>query len=64
MTIISPEEEPTLTSAEVASIFRVDPKTVNHWARQGKLTSFRTTPGGNHHFYASEVEQFLRIEQT
>src|SRR5450631_2584259 len=31
-----------LTPAEVAALFRVDPKTVTRWARAGKLTSLRT----------------------
>jgi excisionase family DNA binding protein len=55
-----PGEEPTLTSDEVASVFRVTPKTVTQWVKTGKLTSFRTTPAGAHHLYASEVEQYLR----
>jgi excisionase family DNA binding protein len=59
MTVIPPEEEPTLTSDEVARVFRVTRRTVNQWAKNGKLTSFRTTPAGSHHFYASEVEQYL-----
>ena len=34
--------EPLLTPAEVAALFRVDPKTVTRWANSGKLTSIRT----------------------
>jgi hypothetical protein len=30
------EPEPLLTPAEVASMFRVDPKTVTRWAKAGK----------------------------
>ena len=33
------EQEVLLTPAEVASLFRVDPKTVTRWAKAGKLTS-------------------------
>ena len=36
------EPEPLLTPAEVASMFRVDPKTVTRWAKAGKLSAIRT----------------------
>ena len=36
------DAEPLLTPAEVAAMFRVDPKTVTRWAKAGKLTSIRT----------------------
>ena len=32
----TPEAEPLLTPAEVATMFRVDPKTVTRWAKAGK----------------------------
>ena len=35
-------QENLLTPAEVATLFRVDPKTVTRWAKAGKLTSIRT----------------------
>jgi len=38
-------QEKLLTPAEVASLFRVDPKTVTRWAKAGKLTSIRTLGG-------------------
>jgi predicted site-specific integrase-resolvase len=40
-------------------MFRVDPKTVTRWAKDGKLTSIRTL-GGMRRYYASEAEQLLR----
>ncbi|WP_121188229.1 BldC family transcriptional regulator [Nocardiopsis sp. Huas11] len=43
-----------LTPAEVAALFRVDPKTVTRWAQDGKLPSFRT-PGGHRRYPSSEV---------
>ena len=43
-----------LTPAEVAAMFRVDPKTVTRWARDGKLSSLRTL-GGHRRYVASEV---------
>ena len=33
------DAEVLLTPAEVAALFRVDPKTVTRWAKAGKLTS-------------------------
>ena len=47
-----------LTPAEVASLFRVDPKTVTRWAKAGKLTSIRTL-GGHRRFRAEEVYSLL-----
>jgi excisionase family DNA binding protein len=52
------EQEMLLTPAEVASLFRVDPKTVTRWAKAGKLTSIRTL-GGHRRFKESEVKAFL-----
>jgi excisionase family DNA binding protein len=55
------EEEPPrlLTPAEVAALFRVDPKTVTRWAKSGKLTAVRTL-GGHRRFRESEVRALLR----
>ena len=40
---VRPDNAQTLlTPAEVAALFRVDPKTVTRWAKAGKLTSIRT----------------------
>ena len=47
-----------LTPAEVAQMFRVNPKTVTRWARAGKITAIRTL-GGHRRFRASEVRQYL-----
>ena len=47
-----------LTPAEVASLFRVDPKTVTRWAKAGKISSIQT-PGGHRRFRESEVRALL-----
>ena len=39
------EADALLTPAEVAGLFRVDPKTVTRWAKSGKITSVRTLGG-------------------
>lgn len=51
-------DEPVLNPAEVARIFRVDPKTVSRWAQQGKIICFRT-PGGHRRFPEAEVRKYL-----
>jgi excisionase family DNA binding protein len=53
-----PEPEPLLTPSEVATLFRVDPKTVTRWAKAGKLTSIRTL-GGHRRYRESEVRSLL-----
>jgi len=50
--------EALLTPAEVASLFRVDPKTVTRWAKSGKLTSIRTL-GGHRRYREAEVKALL-----
>jgi excisionase family DNA binding protein len=52
------QEESLLTPAEVAALFRVDPKTVTRWAKAGKLSSIRTL-GGHRRYRAEEVMRFL-----
>jgi excisionase family DNA binding protein len=47
-----------LTPSEVATLFRVDPKTVTRWAKAGKLTSIRTL-GGHRRYRESEVRSLL-----
>ena len=54
----TPEAEPLLTPAEVATMFRVDPKTVTRWAQAGKLSAVRTL-GGHRRFHEDEVRQLL-----
>ena len=54
----SRDHEVLLTPAEVASLFRVDPKTVTRWAKAGKLTAIRTL-GGHRRYRQSEVQSLL-----
>ena len=54
----TPETEALLTPAEVATMFRVDPKTVTRWAKSGKLTSIRTL-GGHRRYRETEVRELL-----
>ena len=51
-------ENELLTPAEVAVMFRVNPKTVTRWARAGKISAVRTL-GGHRRFRASEIQRFL-----
>lgn len=52
-----------MTPAEVANLFRVDPKTVNRWAVAGRLASVRTL-GGHRRYFRAEVEALLHGEGT
>jgi excisionase family DNA binding protein len=47
-----------LTPGEVAQVFRVDPKTVNRWAKMGRLRFVRTM-GGHRRYYKIDIDQFL-----
>jgi excisionase family DNA binding protein len=53
---------PLLTPAEVARMFRVDPKTVTRWADAGKLRCTRTL-GGARRYYRVQVEALQRGER-
>ena len=54
----NPAPEQLLTPAEVAAMFRVDPKTVTRWAKAGKLSAVRTL-GGHRRYRESEVRNLL-----
>jgi excisionase family DNA binding protein len=56
-----PEHEDLLTPAEVAAMFRVDPKTVTRWAQAGRVSSLRT-PGGHRRYRESEIRRLLAGE--
>jgi excisionase family DNA binding protein len=51
--------ERLMTPGEVASLFRVDPKTVSRWAISGRIPSVRT-PGGHRRFRENDVRALLR----
>ena len=53
------EQEVLLTPAEVAKLFRVDPKTVTRWAKAGKITAIRTL-GGHRRYRQSEVQNLMK----
>lgn len=57
------QRDTLLTTGEVATIFRVDPKTVARWAKAGKL-SFVRTPGGHRRYKASEVNALFEEGST
>lgn len=52
------DSESLLTPSEVATLFRVDPKTVTRWAKAGKLSSIRTL-GGHRRYHEAEVRNLL-----
>lgn len=57
------EPEPMLTPGEVARIFRVDPRTVTRWAKQGKLNCV-FTPGGTRRYRKTEVMELYEGSRT
>jgi excisionase family DNA binding protein len=59
-----PEE--LLTPGEVARLFRVDPKTVTRWAKDGRLPpgSVIRTLGGQRRFKASAIRALLNGSQS
>ncbi|MFN2590838.1 MAG: BldC family transcriptional regulator [Actinomycetota bacterium] len=57
------EGEKLLTPAEVAAMFRVDPKTVTRWAKAGKLSSIRTL-GGHRRYREAEIRGLLQDSTT
>ena len=58
MKTIQDNGEKLLTPAEVAPMFRVDPKTVTRWAKAGKLSSIRTL-GGHRRYRESEIRSLI-----
>jgi excisionase family DNA binding protein len=58
MSVQQTEADALLTPSEVASLFRVDPKTVTRWAKAGKLSAVRTL-GGHRRYRESEVRDLL-----
>ena len=52
------QSDSLLTPGEVATLFRVNPKTVTRWARAGKISAIRTL-GGHRRFRASEIRRCL-----
>jgi len=48
-----------MTTAEVARRFRVDPTTVNRWAKAGRLAGIQVFPGAHRRFRESEIRALL-----
>src|SRR5262245_24563560 len=59
----TPDNDSLLTPAEVAKLFRVDPKTVTRWGKAGRISSIRT-PGGHRRFRESEVRRLMEEEHV
>ncbi|GAA0991095.1 hypothetical protein GCM10009551_050360 [Nocardiopsis tropica] len=53
--------EELLTPGEVARLFRVDPKTVTRWEKDGRLTSLRTL-GGHRRYPKGQITDVLNAE--
>lgn len=55
--------DPLLSPAEVAALFRVNPKTATRWAKSGQLHAIRT-PGGHRRYAKVEVLAFIDRSTT
>jgi excisionase family DNA binding protein len=55
---MSESVEPLITTGDVAKIFKVDPKTVTRWARDGKLP-YVTTLGGHRRYSERLIKSYL-----
>ena len=55
---MSESQDRLLSPGEVADLFRVDPKTVTRWARQGRLPALYTL-GGHRRYRWSDIEPHL-----
>jgi excisionase family DNA binding protein len=56
---VAESEDRLLTPNEVATLFRVDQKTVTRWAKAGRVPAIRT-PGGHWRFRESEMRTLIR----
>ncbi len=54
-------DDELLTPAEVAAVFRVDPKTVTRWSKQGRIKCIRTL-GGHRRYRRAEVRRVMGEE--
>lgn len=54
-----PQRKDYLKPSEVAKLLQVEPSTVRHWTRNGRLRA-TTTPGGHRRFSYRDVEMFAR----
>jgi excisionase family DNA binding protein len=57
------ENDRLLTTEEVAGLFRVDAKTVQRWAKAGRVASIRTPGGHEHRFRAVEIYALRNREE-
>jgi excisionase family DNA binding protein len=55
-----PDGRRLLRTFEVAEAFRVNPRTVYRWAREGKLTPIKTL-GGHRRYPAAQVRALLAL---
>jgi excisionase family DNA binding protein len=52
-------EDTYLTSHEVAKMLQSNPSSINKWAKENRISAFRT-PGGHRRFKIGDVITFLR----
>lgn len=56
-------DDELLTATQVGVMFRVDPKTINRWAKAGKLP-FTRTPGGQRRYWRKVMQAIIEESAT
>lgn len=56
--------DPLLTVKELAAVYRVDPRTIQRWAKSGQLRAVPTPGGRLRRFRAADVEALLEPTQN
>lgn len=51
-----------MTRQEAADHARVDPKTIDRWAREGKLRRYKATGHGTPRFKMSDVDAVMELD--
>ena len=58
------DDEPLLSSTDLAKRLGINTRTVSRWVQEGKLTPAYTTPGGQHRFHWEDVRRQLGLRQS
>jgi excisionase family DNA binding protein len=58
---VATDDEPLLSSTDLAKRLGINTRTVSRWVQEGKLTPAYTTPGGKYRWRWSDVRQQLGL---
>jgi len=60
---VTTDDEPLLSSTEVAKRLGINTRTMSRWVQDGKLTPAYKTPGGKYRWRWSEVREQLGLRE-